>query len=649
MSKGSHKDNEQEFRPQPGKPRQRGQTFVNQVLRQANKAGTGKSRKAAHQPGAVIGRGHVAARFSAQKLNHNARRVTIKTRLVNLRKAGKRSTLTHLRYIERDGVSRDGDPGKAYGPLTDQADVGAFEERGQEDRHQFRFIVSPEDAEKLDDLRTYTRHLMSRMAADLGTQLDWVAVDHWNTDNPHTHIVLRGKDDTGKDLVIARDYIAEGMRNRAAELATEWLGPRTELDIYQGLQREVQQQRWTSLDRTLMRERQADVLRVKTLVNHPRRQLLIGRLQYLEKMGLAHESRTGEWVIRDDAQATLRAMGERGDIVRTMQRAMAGTQRDLAIFEAGGSNPNVVGRVMAKGLADELHDQGYLVVDGLDGKAHYVTLPARAELANYPIGAVVETQTANEPRAVDCSLASLTVEGVYRTDHHLALARSQAPGGNFHGAEVERHVRRLEALRRAGIVERLSEGVWKVPANLPERGRQHDARRLGDVTVGVRTPLPLEQQTRAVGATWLDHQLVGGRRELADTGFGAEVREALNQRTNFLVDQGLAERHGQRVRLARNLLATLRGRELTAVAHDISSQTAMHYRPAVEGVRITGVYRRSLQLASGRFAMLDDGTGFSLVPWKPVIEQKLGQHISAVIQGSNISWQLGRQRGPSIG
>lgn len=195
---GKPSDDELRFRPQPGKPQQRGQPFVNQVLRQANKAGTGKPRKAGQQPGARLGRGHVAARFSAQQLPSNARRVTIKTRLVNLRQAGKRSTLSHLRYIERDGVSREGDPGQAYGPLTDQADLNAFEERGRDDRHQFRFIVSPEDAEQLDDLRTYTRHLMSRMEADLGTLLDWVAVDHWNTDNPHTHIVLRGKDDTGK-------------------------------------------------------------------------------------------------------------------------------------------------------------------------------------------------------------------------------------------------------------------------------------------------------------------------------------------------------------------------------------------------------------------------------------------------------------------
>ncbi|NMY64956.1 relaxase/mobilization nuclease and DUF3363 domain-containing protein [Pseudomonas sp. WS 5018] len=649
MSKGSRPDDELRFRPQPGKPQQRGQPFVNQVLRQANKAGTGKPRKAGQQPGARLGRGHVAARFSGQQLPYNARRVTIKIRLVNLRQAGKRSTASHLRYIERDGVSREGDPGQAYGPLTDQADLNAFEERGRDDRHQFRFIVSPEDAEQLDDLRTYTRHLMSRMEADLGTRLDWVAVDHWNTDNPHTHIVLRGKDDTGKDLVIARDYIAEGMRNRASELATEWLGPRTELEIQQSLQREVQQERFTSLDRTLLRERLAGGLSLKTLANHPRRQLLIGRLQHLQKLELAHEVRPGHWLLHDDVEATLRAMGERGDIVRTMQRAMGGTQRELTVFQPGKDSPEVVGRIVAKGLADELNDRGYLVVDGLDGKAHYLALPARAELADYPIGGLVETRSLNEPRAVDRSIASLAADGLYRSDHHQALARSQAVEGQDPEALVERHVRRLEALRRAGIVERLDEGVWRVPADLPEQGRQHDARRLGDVAVELRTPLPLEQQVRAVGATWLDQQLIGGNRELADKGFGKEVREALRQRVELLVEQGLAERQGQRVVLARNLLATLRGRELTETAREISAQTGLQYRPAVEGQRVSGIYRRSMQLASGRYALLDDGIGFSMVPWKPVIEQKLGQSVSAVIQGNSASWQLGRQRGPSIG
>ena len=218
-----------------------------------------------------------------------SRRVTIKTLLVNQRNASPQSLAKHLRYIERDGAGRNGEPGRAYGPQTDEADLDAFKERCWDDRHHFRFIVSPEDSAELDDLRTYTRHLMNRMEADLGTRLDWVAVDHWNTDNPHTHLIVRGRDDTGKDLIIAGDYIAHGFRHRAAELATEWLGPRTELEIQQTLQREVEQERWTSLDRTLQREAGEDGRVQIERFNEPRLQrqrlLLIGRLQHLQRLG----------------------------------------------------------------------------------------------------------------------------------------------------------------------------------------------------------------------------------------------------------------------------------------------------------------------------------------------------------------------------
>ena len=262
-----------DFRVRPSAPKNRGkgqgQSFVSKVLKQAGKASSGKSAvrrpRAAdtgQRPGSRLGRGHTAARFAGAKLTSMSRRVTIKTLLVNQQRASPQSLAKHLRYIERDGAGRDGEPGQAYGPQTDAADLDAFKERCADDRHHFRFIVSPEDGAELDDLRTYTRHLVDRMEADLGTRLDWVAVDHWNTDNPHTHLIVRGRDDTGKDLIIAGDYIADGFRHRAAELATEWLGPRTELEIQQTLQREVEQERWTSLDRTLKRELGAYPLKI---------------------------------------------------------------------------------------------------------------------------------------------------------------------------------------------------------------------------------------------------------------------------------------------------------------------------------------------------------------------------------------------------
>ena len=656
-----------DFRVRPSAPKNRGkgqgQSFVSKVLKQAGKASSGKStvRRPAsasgtgQRPGSRLGRGHTAARFAGAKLTPMSRRATIKTLLVNHQRASPQSLAKHLRYIERDGVGRDGEPGQAYGPQTDVADLDAFKERCADDRHHFRFILSPEDGAELEDLRTYTRHLMGRMEADLGTGLDWVAVNHWNTDNPHTHIVVRGRDDTGKDLIIAGDYIADGFRYRAAELATEWLGPRTELEIQQTLQREVEQERWTSLDRTLKREigeAGGDGLVRVERFNAPRLQrqrlMLIGRLQHLQRLGLADETQPGTWAIHADAEKTLRALGERGDIIRTVQRAMRGEPRELAVFEPGDDGRTILGRVAAKGLADELRDRGYLVIDGVDGKAHYVALNARDELANYPSGAVVEVKGSADVRAADKNIAALASDGLYRTDHHLAIGQGRAKAGRDPQEVVAAHIRRLEALRRAGIVERVAEGLWKVPDDMAERGRQYDAQRLGGVSVELKTHLPIERQVRVIGATWLDQQLIGGGRGLGELGFGGDAKQAMQQRANFLAEQGLAERRGQRVILARNLLGTLRNRELAQAAKGIAAETGLEHRPVADGQRVAGIYRRSVMLASGRYAMLDDGMGFSLVPWRPVIEQRLGQHIAAVVRGGGVSWELGRQRGPSI-
>ena len=129
--------------------------------------------------------------------------------------------------------------------------------------------------------------------------------------------------------------------------------------------------------------------------NEPRLQrqrlLLIGRLQRLQRLGRRRYA-ARHWAVHADAEKTLRALGERGDIIRTMQRAMRGEPRELAVFEPGDDGRTILGRVAAKGLADELRDRGYLVIDGVDGKAHYVALNTRDELANYPAGAVVEVK-----------------------------------------------------------------------------------------------------------------------------------------------------------------------------------------------------------------------------------------------------------------
>ena len=573
--------------------------------------------------------------------------MVIKSRFVVLRKAAASSVATHLHYIERDGVTRDGQRGQAYGATTDAADLKAFEERGKGDRHQFRFIVSVEDAEQLEDLRDYTRELMRRMATDMETGLDWVAVDHWDTDNPHTHVVLRGRAGDGRagqDLVIAPNYMADGMRMRASEIATEWLGPRTELEIRQGLLREVEQERLTSLGRRLLRQAMDGVVDLtKTADSRQRQTMRRARLQRLGAMGLAQRIDANHWRLAPDMAQSLTALGERVDILRAMHRAMKGERRDWAV-EASLTVP-IIGRIAGKGLADELHDGGYLVIDGVDGRAHYVTLPAGADLAALPIGGIVEAKPVGQERAVDRSIAAVARCGIYKASEHLVqLTRANDRDPQ---SSIDVHVRRLEALRRAGIVERMADGVWQVPSDLMEKALQHDAKATVP-TIELHSHFPLEQQVRTIGATWLDKQLVGAHRGLATEGFGAQVRDAMHSRVDFLVMHGLAERQGQRVVLARNLLTTLRDRELAAVGQSLQEQTGRIFRRLEDGTRASGVYSQSVQLASGRFVMLDDGMSFRLVPWRPVIEQRLGQQVSAVTRGQSVAWQLGRQQGVSV-
>lgn len=640
------------FRVKPAAPKSRAgprsQRFISQVLKEVSKAGAKRSGKTAGRPANTFGRGRVAATLAGQRLGANARRVIIKSRFVVLQRASRNSVAVHLRYIERDGVTRDGRKGQAYGQDTDTADLKAFQERGHSDRHQFRFIVSPEDGIVLEDLTEFSRQLMRRMEIDLETRLDWVAVDHWDTDNPHTHIVLNGRTASNENMVIAPDYMAHGMRLRASEIATAWLGPRTELERRQSLLREVDQQRLTSLDRTLMRQAGPDG--VDLTGEPPDRQcqnVLRARLQHLEGMGLAARMDANRWKLQPSMVATLNAMGEREDALDTMRRVLKDQQRELVVHDVSGANAApFIGRIAGKGLADELNDRSYLVVDGIDGRAHYLKLPAGANLAELPINGIVKGTPPGWEKPVDRNIAAIARDGTYQTADHLAYLR-QANDRDPHST-VDAHVRRLEALRRAGIVERIADGIWKVPPELRQKARTNDAQKSAGLEIELRTHLPIDRQVRAIGATWLDKQLIDGGAGLAAKGFGAEVHNAMQSRVDFLGSQGLAERRGQRLVLARNLLATLRERDLKAAGKALQDQTGHIYRPLKDGERANGIYRSSVRLSSGRFAMLDDGIGFSLVPWKPVAEQCLGQQVSAIVRGPSATWQLRKERDISI-
>lgn len=660
-----------DFRIKPGKPHSAGngraKRYVNRVLKAISKAGYGGFGPRLSRTGVHFHRGAAAARFTGDARNDwvRARRVVIKTRIVKLTTSGVKAAALHLRYIQRDGVDRNGEPGRLYSASEDDADGKALAKRGASDRHQFRFIVSPEDAGEMADLRAFTRDLMAQFETDLGTTLDWVAVDHFNTDNPHTHVVLRGVTDEGKTLIIDRDYIAHGMRARASELATLELGPQTDHEIETKLRRQVDQERWTRIDRVMSREAVDHVLDRR---ERPRpgqaglmHRMMVGRVQALQRMGLATETSRGIWRLDPDREPILRRMAERGDIIKILHRTFGRQASGYTVFdESADRQRTLVGRIADKGVADEIRDRHYLLVDGVDGRGHYVAIGTHPEFEGLKPGMIVSVGASDVgSRPADQTVAAVAMAngGIYDPDRHRAAERAKPSAiGCDPEAFVQSHVRRLEALRRGGIGERLDDGRWRVPESFLERAADYEAARSRSQPPMVEklSALPIEKLLRSEGATWLDRQLVARDPVvLAETGFGRIVCDAIEKRVDHLVGEGLAERRGNQILFARNLLDTLRWRELASIAAGLEHELGVPYREAKTdyktGETIAGVYRRSLMLASGRHALIENAREFTLVPWRPVLERRLRQEVAGVVRGTNVSWTLARSRGPSLG
>jgi len=617
-----------------------------------------------------IGRGQAAAdrlKLAAEGRGpgDRMRRVVVKARIVRL-KLGSKGADAHLRYLQREGTDREGERGKLYEAENNAADGRAFLEQGREDRHQFRFIVAPEDGDQLSDLRAFTRYVMKQMEADLGTRLDWVAVDHFNTGHPHSHVVIRGKDETGKDLIIAQDYITDGVRLRAQELATLELGPETDLELRTKLTAEISAERFTRIDRAMIAEAGEGTLDLRPEAGQVRadfdRTLRIGRLQTLARYGLATESEPGVWKLSDQLEPTLRELGERGDIVRAINRALKvrGEERALESYSLHGeeAKTRITGRVIDKRLTDELGERLGLAVDGLDGRVHHVALVSEpmanaAEAAS--IGSIVEiAPAAAGPRPADRNIAQLTGgSGEYRPSIHRAIAeasRVHVPGGDY-DAYVESHVRRLEALRRAGIVERIDADHWRLPPDFEKRAADYDAQRRGRMTLRVLSSLDLEAQIDANGATWLDREMTSSNRApIVRAGFGAEVDRAMKRRQETLIEMGHARRTPDNViRAPGDLVARLERSEIERVGKSLAADKHAPFKMKAEGERVSGIFTGTTNLVSGKYAVIENAYEFTLVPWRPVMDERLGRQISGVVRDSGISWDFTRTRGIGIG
>ena len=677
-------DDENDFKPLLGKPRGQSRkaprTFTALILRSAAKQGADLGRllpPREHKPTGRFnarGRGRAAAAALAghgrwqcdagpDGMRFRARRVVVKARVVKLRGAESQAVAVHLRYLQREGVTLDGERGQAYSTLEDRADTKAFAERGQRDRHQFRFIVAAEDGVALGDLQPFTRRLMRQMEQDLDTTLDWIAVDHYNTGQPHTHVVVRGVTDENKILYIAGDYIGHGVRARASDLVTRELGRQSELELQQKLGREVDSERFTRLDRTLLEAAQEGRVDLRispqqSYLVRANRHLLIARLERLEAMELAKPLEPGIWELAPNLRPMLTQVGERMDIVKTMQTALGeqAARRALSNFLIHRETPSfnsITGHLVGKGLAgDGLGDKLYLVVDGVDARVHYVELSTTLVPDEALIGAIVTVGREPSARTVDKTIAAYAARnmGFYEPQQHYQIAgvAGRIPGGDVEG-HIEGHVRRLEALRRTGIVERLDADHWVIPPDFLERAVAHDDRAGRRLVVEVNSAVSIDQQITAGAATWLDRQLVGRHRvETAPMGFGHEVQQAVAQRRELLIARGLAQRRDNgTIQYQADLLATLQRRELDHAGQDLAAKCTdgLTYVPARDGGPACKepISARSPSRAASSPSSKTASSSRSC-PGAPPLRATAAVRGVGIIRGMGVSSQLGRQR-----
>jgi hypothetical protein len=444
---------------------------------------------------------------------------------------------------------------------------------------------------------------MTRIEQDLGRKVEWAAVNHYDTGHPHAHIVVRGLDRDGHELRFDRSYIASGMRWRAQEIATQELGPRHEFEIRRAHDREVTQERFTSLDRELERLAKDGRLELRS-AKRPTRvdpSTLLSRLEHLEAMRLAERLSPNAWSLSEDWQKHLRDLGTRGDIIKQIHEVVRGDSSRYRIVRAGEpllagfdrGQEVLVGRVAGKGLSDELKGAFYAVIEAPNGFAYHVALDAKTAEAVRP-GDLVSFGTRPElaVRPIDRRIAEVarSAGGVYALDsvsEELDRART---------------ARRLRELEREGVVSARGPDRWTVPADLIERLESRPKAEPPRERLWLqKLPLSLDETPGHRGPVWLDQV---DETPLARWGFGAKVRRAIDQRHDALRALGIAPDDPRKD-------AKLRGLEREAVGEEMAARTRQQFL-----AKTPDRFRGRLQPGpeGAPYAVVTDGARFVVVP-----------------------------------
>ena len=656
---------EQAFRVRPGGRKSRGEPTISPHI--AAIAGTHSTRTRARNSPSGSGSGRAASRLKGRGFlgtwssgNPRTQRVVVKARVVRNRGAGGRQTLSrHVNYVERDGVDESGGKGEPFsrdGVLSED-DVRGFVDEARNDRHHFRIMVTPERGGDLE-LRRYTQSFMTQVEGDLGSRLDWLAVEHHNTDHPHVHIIVRGVDERGADLVINRAYIAEGFRERAQGLATQELGLRAEPALHQDRAQGLTAERLTYLDRRLVADTDRGIVDVRPTgrqavgFREEFRQQKRARLRHLGSLGLAEEVGVGQWRLDPQLTEKLLAHGQRAALVKDV-REQLGTRykfRDISVYSKDSPpGPRLVGEVVDRRPVDEISEAERITVASTRGSLYRITLSTFSEASEDParVGDIVAVTVTRRAAVSNADRNVVRIardhDGIYDAEDHRQWARQSPTIGASIDIEqyVTNHVKRLEGLERRGLVERVDAERFRVPNDLVARleasasaGRDTG----GSVKIERLSVLTLREQVRAIGPTWLDRELANPDSSITAAHTSAAGATTIERRLAAAALARVAHLTARSVldsttpELTPDVLSRLYDEEIAARGAALSAVYGEHLKHdagPLENRRATFIGRveRLEALASGAHAVVANEHGFVLVPAGGALARQLGRPV----------------------
>ena len=576
----------------------------------------------------------------------HARRVAVSIRTVSHASGKANALMRHIHYVRRDGAGADQEAVQLFDAQSDCVEGRAFGDKCSADHHHYRITVNPEDGRELSDLKAFCRQLMKTAETDLETPLEWIAGVHYDTGRPHLHVVVRGQLANGRQLRLARDYVMDGLRGRAQELATQRLGPRAE----RAAPHEIRRDRYTPLDRLIIGTANNGCLDEKCLPPLTRSDAL-RRLTYLETRGWVEKAGPGQWRIPHHLRLDLNFARDRArrEIAAARILIESSTKASPALLVA--VNPKVGDRLVGSYVGCQFIGQfasgAHVVVLRLnDGRLGHLQVPDTKSvlcLDKMPEGAIVEViGLPRKPRASDRLIASAasSSNGCWSATLHSKVC----PGDNQ--KFVQWIAKRVAALAREGVCERVNNGDFIIPADFAQKALQSDTQRWGPTMTHLRVldDRDLTDQISASGETWLDRQLAAPGTS-QNVSLAPAVHSALSQRSAHLQQLGLLNADGP---LSAEALKTLGVRHVTDVFQALGKRGKAVFL-AGQGDTVSGKYTSRVHLRGISYAVLESRGAVTLAAWHPGLEAVRSQEIHGVIGATGLEFRSARAIGRGLG